>query len=159
MLVPIALYYKMIEVLPVIYILLTAIVLFAMYIYQVQFRNITQVIFISDKKRKKTQEDVNNIKFVANRSFYKALVALILIVTLAVAITPKSEVAKYKETFDEYISMNPFSNKNLNTISRQGNTSASENYGYFNKNRVLFDVNAFEDLYLRRSSFSKYTGK
>lgn len=159
MLVPIALYYKMIEVLPVIYILLTAIVLFAMYIYQVQFRNITQVIFISDKKRKKTQEDVNNIKFVANRSFYKALVALILIVTLAVAITPKSEVAKYKETFDEYISMNPFSNKNLNTISRQGNTSASENYGYFNKNRVLFDVNAFEDLYLRRSSFTKYTGK
>ena len=159
MLVPIALYYKMIEVLPVIYILLTAIVLFAMYIYQVQFRNITQVIFISDKKRKKTQEDVNNIKFVANRSFYKGLVALILIVTLAVAITPKSEVAKYKETFDEYISINPFSNKNLNTISRQGNTSASENYGYFNKNRVLFDVNAFEDLYLRRSSFTKYTKK
>lgn len=140
LLIPIALYYKMIESVPVIYIIAVVVSLMFLYISHIQKRNIS------------------GIKIKYNNALGKFTAVVLIILIVVAAVTPKSEVAQYRDIFDEVISMNPFSNRNINTISRVSDRSAAAGYGYLNQNRLLYTVNAYEPLYFRRSSFAKYEG-
>lgn len=140
LLIPIALYYKMIENVPVIYIVAVVVSVIFLYIFQLQKRNIS------------------DIKIKYNKAFVKFTAVVLVILIVVAAVTPKSEVAQYRDVFDEVIAMNPFSNRNINTISRVSDRSAAAGYGYLNQTRLLYTVNAYEPLYFRRSSFAKYEG-
>lgn len=140
LLIPIALYYKMIESVPVIYIIAVVVSLMFLYISHIQKRNIS------------------GIKIKYNNALGKFTAVVLVILIVVAAVTPKSEVAQYRDIFDEVIAMNPFSNRNINTISRVSDRSAAAGYGYLNQNRLLYTVNAYEPLYFRRSSFAKYEG-
>ena len=140
LLIPIALYYKMIESVPLIYIIAVVVSLMFLYISHIQKRNIS------------------GIKIKYNNALGKFTAVVLVILIVVAAVTPKSEVAQYRDIFDEVIAMNPFSNRNINTISRVSDRSAAAGYGYLNQNRLLYTVNAYEPLYFRRSSFAKYEG-
>lgn len=141
LLIPVALYYKMIESVPSIYIIVVLIALFLLYISGVQKRN------------------MKDIKLLPNKAMFRFVGCFVLVIVITTAICPKSDVAEYREKFDEIISMNPFSNRNITTISTVSDSSASRNYGYLNQTRLVYTGIGYENLYLRRSAYYKYTGE
>lgn len=148
LLIPIALYYKTIESVPVIYIMAVVVSVIYLYIVMQQKRNLLG-------KNVSLRKD-NNL--LVTSAFRKFCIALFAIIILVVAIVPKSEVAERREEFDEFISMNPFSNRNINAIGTLTEKSAAAAYGYLNQTKVLYTLNAYEPLYLRRSSYEKFKG-
>ena len=155
LLIPIALYYKMVEVVPVIYIIFVTLALFMIYIFQIYKRNI-----LTDENKKVKNNRIGDVKKISfnlqTRIFVISLAVFLGIITV---IIPKSDVAEYRNLFDEFISRNPFSNRNLSTISNVTDESTAENYPYLSRTRILFYGIANEPLYLRRSAFGKYDGE
>lgn len=140
LMIPVALYYKMIENVPVIYIV--AVVISLIFLYGVE----RQKINLSKKT------------ITVNMAAKKFLAVIMCVIAFVAVITPKSDVAKYREVFDEIIAMNPFSNRNINDISQVSDKSAASSYPYLNQTRLVYTVSAYEPLYLKRSSFLKYEG-
>lgn len=141
LMIPIALYYKTVEAVPVVYIMAVVSGIIYLYIVNQQKRN------LSDKN------------IVVTSAFRRFVFSLCVVIILIVAVVPKSDTAERREDFDEIISLNPFSNKNIHTIGTLSNKSAAASYGYLNQSKVLYTLNAYEPLYLRRSSYEKFEGE
>ncbi len=141
MLIPIALYYKMIENVPVIYIVFLVLSLTLMYIIEKQ----------------KLRLNDNHIEITAALTRFFGLISIF--VAIVCILVPKSGMAQYRYIFDEVVAMNPFTNRNINSIGYVTDKSSSSAYGYLNQNRLLYTVNAYEPLYLRRTAFGRYDGE
>lgn len=141
LMIPIALYYKTIEAVPVVYIMAIVASIIYLYIVQQQKRNL------------------KGKKILITSAFRKFLLSILIAIIVIVAVVPKSDTAPKRETFDEIIAMNPFSNKNINAIASLSEKSAAATYGYLNQSKVLYTLNAYEPLYLRRSSYESFKGE
>lgn len=141
LLIPVALYYKMIESVPVIYIIFVLLALVVLYIVE------KQKLRLKDKHIEMSK---------TTWKFFGFIGILVLIIGV---LTPKSDMAKYRDIFDEVVAMNPFTSRNINSIGYVTDKSSSSSYGFLNQNRLLYTVNSYEPLYLRRTAFGRYDGE
>lgn len=139
LMIPIALYFKMIETVKIVYIIMIVVSLIYIYISKMYLRH------------------TKDVEIKKNSTYYRFLSLIFLIVILVAIITPKNESAKYRDITDEVISLSPFSARNLGAIGMLKDSSAAGSYAYLNQNRVIYRVDAFEPLYLRRSSYMEYS--
>lgn len=103
--------------------------------------------------------NISTLSIKKSSAFYRLGAFIAIFSALVTLIMPKDIKTPYSQVLDNIMAYNPFESKGINQLGSLNDFSGASNYRNINSSRLLYTVEASENLYLKKTSFINYDYK